>query len=76
MLRTSPRPEPVSPRRRSISPGAYVNYCSWASHRLPEVFPEPEAFLPEGFFYARLRCAMLSEEGPPGRTRRGSARPL
>ncbi len=32
-----------------IPAGAYVNYCSWASHRLPEVFPEPEAFVPERF---------------------------
>ena len=34
---------------RHVPAGAYVNYCSWASHRLPEVFPEPEAFLPERF---------------------------
>jgi cytochrome P450 len=32
-----------------IPAGAYVNYSSWASHRLPEVFPEPEAFVSERF---------------------------
>ena len=32
-----------------IPAGAYVNYSSWASHRLPEVFPDPEAFVSERF---------------------------
>jgi cytochrome P450 len=40
-----------------VARGAYVNYCSWASHRLPEVFPEPEAFIPERF--SRERKAEL-----------------
>jgi cytochrome P450 len=45
--------------RRSVQPyefegmtipgGAFVNYCSWASHHLPEVFPEPEQFRPQRF---------------------------
>jgi cytochrome P450 len=41
----------------TVPEGAYVNYCSWASHRIPEVFPDPEAFIPERF--ARERKAAL-----------------
>ncbi|HWC08519.1 MAG TPA: cytochrome P450, partial [Solirubrobacterales bacterium] len=41
----------------SVPRGAYVYYCSWASHRIPEVFPEPEAFIPERF--TRERKAAL-----------------
>jgi cytochrome P450 len=45
--------------RRSIEPfelhgvrvpgGVLVNYCSWVSHHLPEVFPDPFQFRPERF---------------------------
>jgi cytochrome P450 len=48
----------VGPRRavesfefggHEVPAGAYVNYSSWASHRLPDVWPDPEAFVPERF---------------------------
>lgn len=45
--------------RRSVAPfelhghpipgNVFVNYCSWASHHLPDVYPEPDSFRPERF---------------------------
>jgi cytochrome P450 len=32
-----------------VPAGAYVHYSSWASHMIPEVFPDPDAFIPERF---------------------------
>jgi cytochrome P450 len=36
-----------------VPAGAYVNYCSWASHRLPHVFEDPDSFRPERFERSR-----------------------
>ncbi|MFI5027377.1 MAG: cytochrome P450 [Solirubrobacterales bacterium] len=57
VLRLYP-PAWIGPRRavrefefngHTVPEGAYLNYCSWASHRIPEFFPDPEAFVPERF---------------------------
>jgi cytochrome P450 len=56
----------VGPRRaldtfefdgHTIPARAFVNYCSWASHHLPDVFDEPEQFRPERFT-AEAKAAM------------------
>jgi cytochrome P450 len=48
----------VGPRRaiesfefagHTIPARAFVNYCSWASHHLPDVFDNPDEFRPERF---------------------------
>lgn len=41
--------EPFEFEGRMVPGNAYVNYCSWASHHLPDVFPQPDAFRPERF---------------------------
>jgi cytochrome P450 len=40
-----------------VPAGAYVAYCSWASHRLPDVFPDPDEFVP-GRFSPERRAAL------------------
>jgi cytochrome P450 len=56
----------VGPRRaiesfefegRTVPARAFVNYCSWASHHLPDVFPAPDQFRPQRFT-AEARAAL------------------
>jgi cytochrome P450 len=32
-----------------VPEGVHIIHSSWVTHRLPEVFPNPEAFIPERF---------------------------
>ena len=34
---------------QKVPAGAYVNYSSWVSHHIPDVFPEPREFRPQRF---------------------------
>ena len=54
----------------TVPAGAHVNYCSWASHRIPEVFPDPEAFVPERFERERKAALPRGAYVPFGAGRR------
>jgi cytochrome P450 len=41
--------EPFEFEGQTVPGRAFINYSSWASHHLPEVFAEPEEFRPERF---------------------------
>ncbi len=41
--------EPFEVCGRRVPGNTFVNYCSWASHHLPDVYDEPERFRPERF---------------------------
>jgi cytochrome P450 len=41
--------EPFEFEGHTVPGRAFVNYSSWASHHLADVFPEPDAFRPERF---------------------------
>src|SRR5205807_7919512 len=49
--------EPFEFEGQTVPGRAFINYCSWASHHLPDVFSQPEEFRPERFT-ATARAAL------------------
>jgi cytochrome P450 len=41
--------EPFEFKGHQVPANSHVQYCSWASHHLPDVFPEPQLFRPRRF---------------------------
>ncbi len=50
-----------------IPAGTHVTYCSWMTHRLPTLFPDPEAFKPERFTDEKYRAMEPGAYVPFGR---------
>ena len=51
----------------TIPARTHVTYCSWATHRLPELFEDPEAFKPERFEESKCRAMQPGAYVPFGR---------
>ncbi len=50
-----------------IPAGTHVSYCSWATHRMPELFEDPEAFDPDRFQESKCRAMEPGAYVPFGR---------
>lgn len=50
-----------------IPAGTQIAYCSWVTHRLPELWPHPDAFDPERFTEAGMRSIVAGAYVPFGR---------
>lgn len=50
-----------------VPANTHVAYCSWATHRLPHIYPDPEAFKPERFTEEKYRALEPGAYVPFGR---------